>query len=246
MIVSSRGEAAQISSTLMSPRVVSIWASMPMCPAGRPALISTWVSRRSSATTSAADCTFGSITSSRRMPAWPTTSITSNTVHSVSHALMRTQSTLSPQSCVLIASTTFARAASFSSGDTESSRSRKTMSAGRPGALPSIFSLDPGTERHERRGSSRVRADMDRSLRAGRMLPRREHRSIPRRSRSRRAVRPRDRRLEPRLLRRADRRRAGAGATHVRPGERAVRPRLLPAPEDRPAVVRFGSGSRRA
>ena len=37
MIVSSRGEAAQISSTLMRPRVVSIWASMPMWPTGRPA-----------------------------------------------------------------------------------------------------------------------------------------------------------------------------------------------------------------
>jgi hypothetical protein len=77
MIVSSRGEAAQISSTLMSPRAVSIWASMPMWPAGRPAADSTWVSRRSRATTSAADCTLGSMTSSRRGPARPTTSMTS-------------------------------------------------------------------------------------------------------------------------------------------------------------------------
>ena len=38
MIVSSRGDAAQISSTLMRPRAVSIWASMPMWPTGRPAL----------------------------------------------------------------------------------------------------------------------------------------------------------------------------------------------------------------
>ena len=36
MIVSSRGEAAQISSTLMRPRAVSICASIPMWPTGRP------------------------------------------------------------------------------------------------------------------------------------------------------------------------------------------------------------------
>ncbi len=53
MMVSSLGEAAQISSTLIRPRAVSIWASMPMCPRARPAFSSTWVSRRSSATTSA-------------------------------------------------------------------------------------------------------------------------------------------------------------------------------------------------
>ncbi len=40
MIVSSRGDAAQISSTLMSPCAVSIWASMPMWPMGSPAWIS--------------------------------------------------------------------------------------------------------------------------------------------------------------------------------------------------------------
>ena len=77
MIVSSRGEAAQISSTLISPRVVSIWASIPMCPTGRPDVFSTWVSRRSRATTSAADWTLGSMISSSRSPALPTTSITS-------------------------------------------------------------------------------------------------------------------------------------------------------------------------
>ena len=77
MIVSSRGDAAQISSTLISPRAVSICASMPMCPTGRPDFFSTWVSRRSSAWTSAADCTLGSMISSSRSPALPTTSITS-------------------------------------------------------------------------------------------------------------------------------------------------------------------------
>ena len=77
MIVSRRGEAAQMSSTLMRPRVVSICASMPMWPTGRPLRFSTWVSRRSSATTSAALCTLGNMTSSRRSPAFPTTSMTS-------------------------------------------------------------------------------------------------------------------------------------------------------------------------
>src|SRR5688500_4659335 len=73
---------------------------------------------------------------------------------------MRTQSTFSPQSWFLTASTALARADSFSSGATESSRSKKTMSAGRPGALPSIFSLEAGTERQDRRGRFRVRADI--------------------------------------------------------------------------------------
>ena len=77
MIVSSRGDAAQISSTLIRPWAVSIWASMPMWPMGRPAFFSTWVSSRSMATTSAGVCTFGSMTSSRRSPALPTTSMTS-------------------------------------------------------------------------------------------------------------------------------------------------------------------------
>ena len=77
MMVSSRGEAAQISSTLMRPRVVSIWASMPMWPTGSPHFFSTWVSRRSRATTSAAVCTLGSMSSSSRSPALDTTSMTS-------------------------------------------------------------------------------------------------------------------------------------------------------------------------
>jgi len=59
MMVSRRGDAAQISSTLMSPLVVSIWASMPMWPTGSPCTSSTWLKRRSRATTSAADCTLG-------------------------------------------------------------------------------------------------------------------------------------------------------------------------------------------
>src|SRR3954453_348225 len=164
MIVSTRGEAAQISSTLMRPRVVSICASMPMWPTGRPAFCSTCVSSMSRAMTSAADCTFGSITSSRRSPALPTTSMTSPYVHLVSHALTRTQSTRSPQSRFLMASTTLARAASFSSGATESSRSRNVMSAGTEGPLARKRSLEPGTDRHDRRGRLRLRSDMPEML----------------------------------------------------------------------------------
>ncbi len=40
------------------------------------------------------------------------------------------------------------------------------MSAPRPGAFASIFSLEPGTERHERRGRLRERSDMGGSVRA--------------------------------------------------------------------------------
>ncbi len=78
-------------------------------------------------------------------------------VHGVSHALTRTHRTVSPQSWSRMAVTALPRAASFSSGDTESSRSMKTMSAPSVGPLPSIFSLDPGTERHDRRGRFFVR-----------------------------------------------------------------------------------------
>ena len=77
MTVSSLGEAAQISSTLIRPCAVSIWASMPIWPGGSPELTSTWVSSRSMATMWAAFWTLGTMISSRRGPARPTTSITS-------------------------------------------------------------------------------------------------------------------------------------------------------------------------
>src|SRR5207302_1561724 len=64
-----------------------------------------------------------------------------------------------------MASTTLARAASFSRGATESSRSRKVMSAGTDGPFCRKRSLEPGTDRHERRGRFRVRSDMAASLR---------------------------------------------------------------------------------
>ena len=59
-----------------------------------------------------------------------------------------------------MASTTLARAASFSRGATESSRSRKDMSAATVGAFSRKRSFDPGVEKQERRGSSRDREDM--------------------------------------------------------------------------------------
>src|SRR2546423_11391716 len=51
-----------------------------------------------------------------------------------------------------MAFTAFSRAASFSRGATESSRSRNTMSAARPWAFCIIFSLEAGTARQGRRG----------------------------------------------------------------------------------------------
>src|SRR5438477_1005607 len=47
------------------------------------------------------------------------------------------------------------RAASFSSGATESSRSKKTSSAGSPAALARNLGLEPGTERHDLRARTR-------------------------------------------------------------------------------------------
>lgn len=46
------------------------------------------------------------------------------------------------------------------------------MSAPRPGAFPSIFGLEPGTERHERRGRLRERSDMPTTLPSGRRYAR--------------------------------------------------------------------------
>ena len=55
----------------------AIRGTLPMWPIGRPDFFSTWVSNRSRATTSEADCTFGNMISSSLSPAFPTTSITS-------------------------------------------------------------------------------------------------------------------------------------------------------------------------
>ena len=80
MIVSRRGDAAQISSTLMSPpRGLDLLG--PRCrgaPGASPLWRSTWVKSRSRATTPGPlTPTLGSMTSSRRGPHPPTTSMTS-------------------------------------------------------------------------------------------------------------------------------------------------------------------------
>ena len=49
MIVSRRGEAPAISSTLTRPLAFSICASMPILPTSKPIVFSIWVSSRSSA-----------------------------------------------------------------------------------------------------------------------------------------------------------------------------------------------------
>ena len=116
------------------------------------------------ATTSEARRTLGIMISSSRVPALPTTSMTSSYVQGVSQAFTRTHKTRSPQSRVRIALTTLARAATFSFGATESSRSRKLMSAVDVGALARKRSDEPGVDRHERRGRERERSDMRPSL----------------------------------------------------------------------------------
>src|SRR5204863_1675462 len=77
--------------------------------------------------------------------------ITSWYVHGVVRSLTRTTRALPDQSPVVRADTMFLRASGLASGATASSRSRKTWSAGSPWALSSIFGLDPGTARQERR-----------------------------------------------------------------------------------------------
>src|SRR5438093_10847575 len=51
----------------------------------------------------------------------------------------------------LSAAMMLSRAAFVSRGGTESSRSKKTSSAGRPAALARNFGLEPGTDKHDRR-----------------------------------------------------------------------------------------------
>src|SRR6266571_2691138 len=79
-------------------------------------------------------------------------SIWSSSPIRLSTPLVRTTTVLPVQSPSLRAWTTLPRASSLAPGATESSRSMNTSSAGRPGALASIFGEEPGTDRHERRG----------------------------------------------------------------------------------------------
>src|SRR4051812_21736421 len=89
---------------------------------------------------------------SRSGPAFGTTYRRSRRHHGVGTALTRTTFVPASHSWSRSARTTRSRVSSvFSSGATASSRSRKTWSAGNVAAFASIFSLDPGTARHDRR-----------------------------------------------------------------------------------------------
>src|ERR1700712_2328691 len=72
--------------------------------------------------------------------------------HVVATSLIRTTRVGAVHSWPISASTTCWRVASFfSSGATASSRSMKTMSAGSVAAFATIFGLEPGTARQDRR-----------------------------------------------------------------------------------------------
>ncbi|CDZ92354.1 hypothetical protein RHRU231_950004 [Rhodococcus ruber] len=71
---------------------------------------------------------------------------------SVVQSLTRTTFSCSPHPPSFSASTIVVRACSFASGETASSRSRNTSSAGRPLALSIILRLLPGTASTDLRG----------------------------------------------------------------------------------------------
>ena len=78
MIVSTRGLAAAISSTLIRPSAFSICASIPIRPTSSPMrLLDLGQQRCRAHSPAAAVCTFGSMMQSRLAPAPSTTSITS-------------------------------------------------------------------------------------------------------------------------------------------------------------------------
>src|SRR5687767_10925672 len=95
--------------------------------------------------TSAADPTLGIMTTSTRSAAFSRTSIRSRSAYSLSRLLIRTMRTRGPKSTSRSARTTFPRLATFSSGSTESSRSRQTASAALAAALAIIAGRDAGT-----------------------------------------------------------------------------------------------------
>ena len=154
MIVSTRGEAAAMASTLISPSAFSICASMPIRPDLEPVAFSIWVSSRSSATTCSAVCTFGSMIAVEVRP---------GTLDDLDHVAIGPLRgpVVDPHGADLVApppsfsaATMFLRASGLASGATASSMSRKTWSAGSPLALSIILVLDPGTARLERRDRS--------------------------------------------------------------------------------------------
>src|SRR5207248_438672 len=96
--------------------------------------------------------TFGTITQWSAGPTSATTTARSSRHHGVPTAFTRTARVGALHVCSRSAAATCRRVSSFfSSGATASSRSTKTSSAARPAALASIFGLEPGTARQERR-----------------------------------------------------------------------------------------------
>ena len=93
MIVSTRGLAAAISSTMVKPMAFSICASIPMRPTSKPSDFSICVSSMSKARICSGPCTLGSMMQSRLAPAPETTSMTSRYVHSVVQSFTRTERT---------------------------------------------------------------------------------------------------------------------------------------------------------
>ncbi len=76
-MVSIRGEAPAMASTLTRPLAFSICASMPIRPTSKPMVFSIWVSSRSRATICWASWTLGSMMQSRFCPA-PSTTVTTS------------------------------------------------------------------------------------------------------------------------------------------------------------------------
>src|SRR5919108_4199287 len=149
--VSARSDAPAMWWMFRRPVAVSIWSSRPI-RFSRPEVSSIIRRRLSTKFTSEACSTLGTMTQSRYCPALPTTSWRSPAHHLVYTPFTRTTTVLPSQVPSFRAWTTLPRASSLASGATESSRSMNTSSAGSPGALESILGLEPGTERHERRG----------------------------------------------------------------------------------------------
>ena len=94
--------------------------------------------------------------------------------HGVRGAFTRTLTVARAHASLASAATTLARADSFMLAATASSRSMTSSSAASPGALASICSDEPGTERQERRGEGSCSLDV---TRANLPLGRRRYRS---------------------------------------------------------------------
>ena len=153
MMVSRRGDAAQISSTLISPPVVSIWASIPMWPTGSPQLRLDLGHQEVEGDHLGRVCDLGqhelveSLAGVRddvddvAVGPLGVPGVDPNAEHPVVPGeVLDRVGHLGPGRLLLRA------------GATESSRSRKLMSAGTVGALARKRSFDPGVDMQERRG----------------------------------------------------------------------------------------------